>query len=191
MRIALCLLAFLLAAGCQAWDLDGGRSKRECSHKQKKEKKESCKKKKKKSKKGGDRGNLDDRLASIERRLLELEAASGKADSVKDTGRPDGGVPRVGPAGVAPLPSGPMPEISGAIVGVSDRLDLVVINRGEDDGVRIGFLFTVYRGSGYVARMAVEKVYPNQAVGRIVPGSGRDEPKPGDQATTIPFISTR
>ncbi len=77
-----------------------------------------------------------------------------------------------------------MPQISGQIVGVSTKHDLVVINRGEEDQVQVGFTFTIFRGSEYVAKMVVEKVYPNQAAGRVLPMTKKDKVLVGDKVAT-------
>jgi hypothetical protein len=86
---------------------------------------------------------------------------------------------RVPPWGIVEIPA-----IAGKVVGVSNRHNLVVINVGEDDGVQIGFQFTVYRRTEYVAKLVVEKVYPNQAAGRIVESSVRDKVLVGDKVAT-------
>jgi cell division protein FtsB len=85
---------------------------------------------------------------------------------------------------VIDTPDWKMPPINGQIVGVSNKANIVVINRGEDDNVRIGFQFTIYRGKEYVAKMVIEKVYPNQAAGRVIEMSRRDKVLVGDKVAT-------
>lgn len=77
-----------------------------------------------------------------------------------------------------------MPPIQGKVVGVSNKHNLVVINVGEDDQVKVGFEFTIYRGKEYVAKMVVEKVYPNQAAGRVIEMSQKDKVVVGDSVAT-------
>lgn len=77
-----------------------------------------------------------------------------------------------------------MPKIDGRVVGVSSKMNLVVISVGEEDGVRIGFEFTVFRGSSYVGKLVVEKLYPRQAACRIVLEKTKDQVQPGDSVTT-------
>jgi hypothetical protein len=77
-----------------------------------------------------------------------------------------------------------MPRINGQVVGVSTKANIVIINKGEDDNVRIGFTFTIYRGKEYVAKMVIEKVYPNQAAGRVIEMSRRDKVLVGDKVVT-------
>jgi uncharacterized coiled-coil DUF342 family protein len=76
------------------------------------------------------------------------------------------------------------PKIDGAVIGVSNRVNLVVINVGEEDGVRVGYEFTIYRGTSYVAKMVVEKVYPSQAAGRVLIEMQKDKVQQGDRVST-------
>ncbi|GEM_PF-2792563 len=80
--------------------------------------------------------------------------------------------------------AGGPPQINGAIVGVSDKVNLVVINVGEEDGVRVGFAFTIYRGNSYVGKMVVEKVYPRQAAGRVMLEMTKSNVRQGDRVKT-------
>ena len=85
---------------------------------------------------------------------------------------------------IAKLAGRGLPAISGAVAGVSNKHNLVVINVGEDDGVHVGFEFTIFRGKEYVAKMVIEKVYPNQAAGRIIPMTQKDKVLVGDKVAT-------
>ncbi|MHC4599412.1 MAG: MreC domain-containing protein [Planctomycetota bacterium] len=76
------------------------------------------------------------------------------------------------------------PKIDGAVVGVSSRVNLVVINVGEEDGVRVGFEFTIYRGSSFVGKLVVEKVYPRQAACRVLLDMTKDKVQQGDRVST-------
>jgi outer membrane murein-binding lipoprotein Lpp len=77
-----------------------------------------------------------------------------------------------------------VPNIQGAVVGVSSKHPIVIINVGEDDGVHIGFQFTVFRGREYVGKIVIEKVYPNQAAGRILEMYLKDKILVGDKVAT-------
>ena len=81
----------------------------------------------------------------------------------------------------------PVPKIDGRVVGVSNKINLVVISVGEEDGVKVGFEFTIYRGNTYVGKMVVEKVYPRQAAGHVVLEKTKDKVQPGDSVTTQVF----
>jgi len=77
-----------------------------------------------------------------------------------------------------------VPQINGNVVGVSNRVNLVVISVGEEDGVRVGFEFTIYRGSSYVGKLVVEKVFPRQAAARIILDKTKDRVQAGDKVST-------
>ena len=77
-----------------------------------------------------------------------------------------------------------IPKIDGRVVGVSTKINLLVISVGEEEGVKVGFEFTIYRGNTYVGKMVVEKVYPHQAAGHWVQEKTKDKILPGDSVTT-------
>ncbi|MHC4729970.1 MAG: YfbK domain-containing protein [Planctomycetota bacterium] len=76
--------------------------------------------------------------------------------------------------GLAPEPApGPRRAVEGCLNSVRD--DLVVISLGSADGVRVGDLFHVRRGSAYVGRIRIDKVERNLSVGTFdsqFPGPG-------------------
>jgi hypothetical protein len=76
------------------------------------------------------------------------------------------------------------PKIDGTVVGTSDKVNLVVVSAGEEDGVRVGFEFTVYRGSEYVGKLIVEKTFPRQAACRILAEMTRGKITKGDRVST-------
>jgi uncharacterized membrane protein len=80
-----------------------------------------------------------------------------------------------------------IPKIDGRVVGVSNRINLIVISVGEEDQVKVGFEFTIYRGNTYVGKMVVEKVYPRQAAGRVLLEKTKDKVQAGDSVTTQVF----
>jgi len=55
----------------------------------------------------------------------------------------------------------------GTVIGVSEKVNLVVINIGEEDGVRVGEDFAVFRGNALICELRVFKIYPNQAACKI------------------------
>jgi len=77
-----------------------------------------------------------------------------------------------------------VPIINGSVAGVSNKVNLAVINVGEEDGVRVGFEFTIYREKSYVGKMVVEKVFPRQAACRVILDKTKDKVRVGDQVTT-------
>jgi hypothetical protein len=75
-------------------------------------------------------------------------------------------------------------KVSGSIVGVSNQVNLVVINVGDDDGVLVGMDLVIFRGNSPFGILAVEKIYPKQAAGRVKMITVREEVKKGDGVST-------
>lgn len=65
------------------------------------------------------------------------------------------------------------PLIQGRVTGVFSGV--VMISVGSDDGVREGFEFTVYRGEKYLCKIRIDKTFPDEAAGEIVPDSIRPD----------------
>ena len=61
--------------------------------------------------------------------------------------------------------------IRGKITAVDKDLGLVIINRGQKNGVQPGMVFIVYRGDKYVVKVRVDEVFPDVAAATYVPGS--------------------
>ena len=85
---------------------------------------------------------------------------------------------------IYPEPGGrPTPaNIFGKVKQVDLRYGLVVISVGEDDGVKAGMEFTVYRGDGYVGKVVVEDVDKDDAVARV-DSAVSEEVKVGDNVS--------
>jgi hypothetical protein len=83
-----------------------------------------------------------------------------------------------------PEPAGrPTPaEIYGKVESVESARGIVVISVGEDDGVKPGMEFTVYRGDGYVGKVVVEDVDKELSVTRV-DRSVSDTVKVGDNVS--------
>jgi hypothetical protein len=77
-----------------------------------------------------------------------------------------------------------VPKIDGHVVGVSKTVNLVVISVGEEDGVRVGFEFTVHRGNAFVGKLIVEKVFPKQAACRVLLDMTKDRVREKDRVST-------
>jgi hypothetical protein len=70
---------------------------------------------------------------------------------------------------VDPGKGGPKkPLIRGHVVVVKPELEFVIINKGTPDGVAKGDSFIVYRGSDYVGRVEIDKVYGELSSGKII-----------------------
>jgi hypothetical protein len=119
-------------------------------------------------------------LEDLKKRHLEL--ARKWAEHLREHER-DGGYDHAPP----PQETLAIPKIDGRVVGVSQKINLLVISVGEEDGVKVGFEFTIYRGTTYVGKMVVERVYPRQSAGRVIPEKTKDRVQPGDCVTTQVF----
>ena len=74
--------------------------------------------------------------------------------------------------------------VNGQVVKAQDSI--VVINRGEKHGVRVGAKFTIYStdpGRGYVGKMAIKEVRMDMAVGAPIRELTRKSIQPGDYVT--------
>jgi hypothetical protein len=68
-------------------------------------------------------------------------------------------------------PSATQPSIADAqILAVRPDVGLVMISAGTQQNVKPGYQFTISRGDQYVAKVQVEKVYPDMCSARLVPG---------------------
>lgn len=62
----------------------------------------------------------------------------------------------------------PAPPIDAKVVAVNEDVDLVLISAGADDGVKVGFQFTIYSGDSFVAKVIVEKVMKDVSGCRVL-----------------------
>jgi hypothetical protein len=76
------------------------------------------------------------------------------------------------------------PRIDGVVLGVSDRTDLVLISVGEKDRARVGYRFTVYRGSEYVSALVVQRVEDDWAACNELVDFRCDTIQQGDNVST-------
>lgn len=63
------------------------------------------------------------------------------------------------------IPDGFTEEIilNGKILAVNKEFDFVIMNLGEEDEVKTGMVFTVYRGNKFIGKIAVEEIYPEMS----------------------------
>jgi len=76
------------------------------------------------------------------------------------------------------------PAIHGQVVGVSDQFNLVMLNVGENDQVKPGYEFTIYRGKSFVGRVKVDRVFPDMCACIALSEYHKDTIKKGDDAST-------
>jgi hypothetical protein len=90
--------------------------------------------------------------------------------------------------GIAPGELVAQPDIEGAVVSV--RLDpapgLVAINRGSEDGVKLGTTFDVFNGRIYKGRVRVEIVHPTWSSAILI-----QEGAPGSSIASGDSVATR
>ena len=71
----------------------------------------------------------------------------------------------------------------GKVERVDPKAGLIVISVGEDDGVKTGMEFTVYRGAGYVGKVIVTTVDKELSIARVDKSVSREEVKVGDNVS--------
>jgi len=62
----------------------------------------------------------------------------------------------------------PAPPIDAKVVAVQEDVNLVLISAGADDGVKVGYEFSIYSGESFVAKVIVEKVLKDVSGCRIL-----------------------
>lgn len=76
------------------------------------------------------------------------------------------------------------PPIDAMVEGVDSDNGTVVLSVGDEDDVRIGYTFIIYRDDNYIGQVQVDQVLPTKCAARIDSKMARDTIKPGDGATT-------
>ena len=78
------------------------------------------------------------------------------------------------------------PPVHAKVLAVDNAVNLVMLSVGEDDGVRKGYHFTVYRGDKYIGKVEVERTFRDMCSARIMPRELKTGMviKEGDNAST-------
>jgi hypothetical protein len=75
------------------------------------------------------------------------------------------------------------PKIADAqVLAVRPDVNLVMISVGSQQNVKPGYQFVISRGSEYVSKVQVEKVYPDMCSARVIDGFGKSEIQVHDEA---------
>jgi len=74
--------------------------------------------------------------------------------------------------------------VKGVIQSASAKDDVFVLSVGSKDGVKVGYEFTVSRGSNYVTTIIVDAVYPNNASAHSKSGMKKMDAQAGDTVST-------
>lgn len=78
----------------------------------------------------------------------------------------------------------PVEPIHAKVLAVRPDVNIVMLSVGTDDKVQAGYRFTVYRGSQYVGRVEVEKVFADMCSARILSEYTKEPLREGDDAST-------
>ncbi len=81
----------------------------------------------------------------------------------------------------------PHAVIEGVVLGVSDKVNLVLISVGSKDRVKVGTEFYVLRGSAFISKLVVEKVEDGWAACKELTEFRKDAIQQGDKVTTHAF----
>jgi len=88
-----------------------------------------------------------------------------------------GGADRIGIGEAAP-------RIDARITSVNDQYGYVMLNVGEDDKVKIGYKFDVYRGKDYLGEVEVRNVSADTSYAKITMKADNATFRVGDEAST-------
>jgi len=77
-----------------------------------------------------------------------------------------------------------VPLIEAKVADVGPNGSFVVLSVGQNDGVKIGFAFDVFRGADYVGRVVVDTVLPDSSTARVTRRSKGQDFRALDSATT-------
>lgn len=83
-----------------------------------------------------------------------------------------------------PLAASMTKPVNGVVSAASAKDDVYVLSVGTKDGVEMGYEFTVFRGSNYVATVVVDQVWPNLASCRVKSGTKKSDIQAGDSVST-------
>jgi len=74
--------------------------------------------------------------------------------------------------------------VDAKVIKVDRSSNLVVINRGREQGVEVGYIFTIFRGDTYLGDLRIESIAANVAAGSPVAGTSVGTMREGDNAST-------
>jgi len=77
------------------------------------------------------------------------------------------------------------PDVEGQVLVVNREFDFIVVNLGQDDGMKTGALLEVSRGGKILGRVEVEKIYGNMSAAIILPDTNKDKLKEGDSVRPL------
>ncbi|MEK7467110.1 MAG: hypothetical protein AAB074_06815 [Planctomycetota bacterium] len=115
-------------------------------------------------------------IAEMEKQIVDVSRAKNDLEQQLAELRPRPGMP------------GPLePKIDGVVLGVSEKVNLILISVGGKDKVQVGYKFTVYRGSAYVSKIIVDRVEDGWAACRELTDFRKEAIREGDSVSTRVF----
>jgi chromosome segregation ATPase len=116
-----------------------------------------------------------DNEAELEKRLVAMADENDSMDVRLKTYEKE-----VGPLSAA-IVQKPM---KATVSGVHNELNIVMLSVGRDDGVQVGYTFTIYRGNEYVGQVKIDKVEKDYCSGYSVKELEKSAISVGDDAST-------
>ncbi len=109
----------------------------------------------------------EQKIASLESTILKLESTPAKpvSPSIAETY-----------GNLKPAPS----DANGKILTVGPQSSFVIVSLGYTSGIRLDHLLEVKREGESVAKIQISEVKENLSIARILPGSMKTDPLPGD-----------
>lgn len=101
---------------------------------------------------------------ALERRVKEMMASGGSADTIV----------------VTPPLGGAAGSQEGSVLVVNREFNFIVVNLGSRDGIKAGQFLEVSRAGQPIGRVQVERVYENMSAANILPEATKGEIKEGD-----------
>jgi predicted nuclease with TOPRIM domain len=119
--------------------------------------------------------NAQDLAANLEKQIVALTEELDKTKLVVAAYEKE-----IGPLG----PIVGVPKLNAMVSGVDNSLNIIMLSIGRDDGVKIGFEFTIYRGNEYVGKVVINRVERDYCSGESKKPLEKAPIQVGDQATT-------
>jgi hypothetical protein len=79
---------------------------------------------------------------------------------------------------------GEQPPQEGKVLAADNRMNIVVISLGAEDGVKTGFKYTISRGSKYVGELEITDTESKKSAGRIVKATQAMPAQVGDDVSS-------
>ncbi|HEY3319781.1 MAG TPA: hypothetical protein VGP72_04820 [Planctomycetota bacterium] len=72
--------------------------------------------------------------------------------------------------------------VDAQVLAVRPEVGLVMISAGSQQNVKPGYQLTISRGDQFIARVQVDRVYPDMCSAKVIPGMGKKEIEVHDEA---------